>query len=387
MRYTETHPWMTFELDLRNVPTRFWTLLGDACAKCEFISGLPLQPDTADELHRVYLARGARATTAIEGNSLSEDEVLRIARDELRLPSSKQYLGTEVRNILDACNEMTNALARWTDLPLDTARITYLNRQVLNGLEFYDGAASGEIRTHDVVVGRYRGAPAEDCQYLLNRLCEWLGGMDLDAGLPDLTLPILEGIVAHLYLAWIHPFADGNGRTARLMEFQILMQSGVPSPAAHLLSNHYNETRAEYYRRLERSSAAPGPDGVTQFLVYALQGFVDGLASQIDFVIRQVWQDVWTNHVHNEFRNVSGPAAGRRRNLVLDLSESDNPVPRSRIRDLTPRLADAYHGKTSRTIARDLDALEKMGLIERSEDGVSAKRDAVRAFLPLRRGA
>lgn len=54
---------------------------------------------------------------------------------------------------------------------------------------------------------------------------------------------IFKAVVAHLYLAWIHPVGDGNGRTARLVEFQILLSSGVPSPAAHLLSNHYNQTR------------------------------------------------------------------------------------------------------------------------------------------------
>ncbi len=38
-------------------------------------------------------------------------------------------------------------------------------------------------------------------------------------------------------MAWIHPFGDGNGRTARLLEFLILARCGmVPLPAAHLLS-------------------------------------------------------------------------------------------------------------------------------------------------------
>ena len=56
------------------------------------------------------------------------------------------------------------------------------------------------------------------------------------------SIAILRAITAHLYLIWIHPFGDGNGRLARLVEFTILLKSGIPSIAAHLLSNHYNAT-------------------------------------------------------------------------------------------------------------------------------------------------
>ncbi|MBW2661693.1 MAG: Fic family protein, partial [Deltaproteobacteria bacterium] len=37
----------------------------------------------------------------------------------------------------------------------------------------------------------------------------------------------------------MHPFGDGNGRTARLLEFEALLSSGVPAPSSQLLSNHY----------------------------------------------------------------------------------------------------------------------------------------------------
>ena len=117
----------------------------------------------------------------------------------------------------------------------------------------------GAIRRHSVTVGRYLGAPAEDCRYLLERLCTWLEATDF-APQPgvELVYAILKAIVAHVYLASIHPFGDGNGRTARVMEFQILMVAGVPTPAAHLRSNHYEETRAEYYRQLDAASRSGG---------------------------------------------------------------------------------------------------------------------------------
>ena len=380
MEYRETHPWITFELDLRNAPARFWMLLGEACAKCEHIAGVPLTPDTADRLNRVFLERGAQATTAIEGNTLSLEEVSELARGELRLPPSKEYLGVEVRNILDTFDDMAKDLASGRTPALDTERVKYLNRRVLDGLELDDGVTPGEIRSYEVGVGRYKGAPASDCRYLLDRLCEWLNGMDFELGRSELAPAILKAVVAHLYLAWIHPFGDGNGRVARLVEYQILLSAGVPDPATHLLSNHYNETRSEYYRRLDRSGRTP--NGVVEFLAYALQGFVDGLEDQIRVIMERARKDIWTNYVHSRFSDLSGPANARRLRLVLDLSDFGGPVARRDIRLLTPALAEAYHGKTEKTITRDLNALARMGLINRGEQGIISGEDSILAFLP-----
>ena len=381
MEYRNSHPWITFQLDLRNAPARFWMLLGAACSKCEQIASVPLLPDTAERLHQLYLERGVRATTAIEGNTLSEQEISKLARGELDLPPSKQYLGIEVQNILDACNDMLDEIRRGAAPTLDARRVKDINRMTLSGLDIIlsDEVAPGEIRSHEVGVLRYRGAPARDCEYLTNRMCQWLDGMSFDLGSP-LAAPILKAILAHLYLAWIHPFGDGNGRTARLLEYQILLSAGVPSPAGHLLSNHYNDTRSEYYRRLDRSSRVRGGD--MEFIVYALQGFVDGLDSQIEEIREQILDTTWTNYVHAQFADKSGAVDTRRRHLALDLSKSDAPVPRAGIRTLTPRLAEAYLNRTAKTITRDVNYLKRMGLILEGKDGITANKRIVLSLLP-----
>ena len=74
--YERTHPWIRFSLDLRSAPWSLWVVLGECQSKCEEMAGVPLRPDTAEGLHQLFLARGALATTAIEGNTLSEEEVL-----------------------------------------------------------------------------------------------------------------------------------------------------------------------------------------------------------------------------------------------------------------------------------------------------------------------
>ena len=60
---------------------------------CERIAAAPLDPKVADAIHDIYLAKGALATTAIEGNALSEEEARARIERELELPPSQEYLG------------------------------------------------------------------------------------------------------------------------------------------------------------------------------------------------------------------------------------------------------------------------------------------------------
>ena len=76
----------------------------------------------------------------------------------------------------------------------------------------------------------------------------------------------------HVYIAMIHSFGDGNGRTVRLIEFYILLRAGLPDIASHILSNHYNDTRQEYYRQIDLCIRERDLSG---FVRYVVQGFRD----------------------------------------------------------------------------------------------------------------
>jgi Fic family protein len=383
--FERTHPWISFKCDLGRTGPDLWIALGEAASKCEHISRVPLRPATAKALHQLYLAKGAAATTAIEGNTLSEDEVLKAVEGRLEVSPSREYLKQEVANIIGACNGICARIEADTLPAMTTELVRDYNRQVLEKLPVREEVRPGELRVHSVIVGNvYRGAPAEDCPWLMDRLCEWLNGPEFQA--PNDSVPgrgivyaILRAVVAHLYLAWIHPFGDGNGRTARLLEFHILLSAGVPSPVAHLFSNHYNQTRAEYYRQLDHASRSGGD--LLPFVQYAVRGLVDGLRDQLEKIWTQQWDVVWRNFVHERFQNRNSPADTRQRHLALDLGEGWVEI--HNITELTPRLARAYAGKTSKTLQRDLNALVEMGLVSRQERMVHAQREVILAFLPL----
>jgi Fic family protein len=378
--YRQSHSWINFEADLQRAGHRLWMLIGEAESKCQHIAGVPLRPDVARKLYEVYLSKGVHATTSIEGNTLSEKQVQEQIEGNLRLPKSQEYLGVEVQNILDACNEIASELLRNPATPLTAERICHFNALVLRGLDVDDETRPGEICEHSVGVGNYRGAPAEDCPHLVARLCGWLDS-DLRAPSEDMKFAyaLIKAVLAHLYIAWIHPFGDGNGRTARLIEFQLLVQSGlVPFPSAHLLSNHYNKTRTRYYTELDRSSKAR--DGVVSFLEYAIQGFVDGLREQLDYIRAQQLAVTWENYVHNLFRGKDTQAYRRQKHLVLDMPAG--PTSRKDLMRVSARIAAEYAGKGEKTLSRDINALLGMGLIVRRGRDFVPNRGAILAFLP-----
>ena len=381
--YEETYPWLNFNLDLRQIEHTTWLLIGEAVSKTEHIAGVPLNPEAAQRLHAVYLAKGALATTAIEGNTLTEEEVRRHLDGTLQLPRSRQYLGQEIDNIVDACNRIGNEVIREGTRDITADEIRAYNALVLRGLPVEEGVVPGELRSHSVMVGRYRGAPAEDCAYLLDRFCQWLNTLEFPEGLKA-PYSVLAAIAAHLYFVWIHPFGDGNGRTARLIEFRYLLEAGFPTPAAHLLSNFYNLTRTEYYRQLDQAGRSGGE--MAHFIAYAAQGLVDQLREQLGVIRNLQWDATWRNYVYQRLGK-GGAAHSRRRRLVLDLSKVETNhgwVAVSEIPELTPGLAREYAGRTSKTLSRDLNALADMNLIRRERRQVKANRELILAFLPAR---
>ena len=233
-------------------------------------------------------------------------------------------------------------------------------------------------------VFRLPGAPAEDCELLLVKLCDWLSKpwvttvVNYPAQDHRRLDAILKAIMAHLYIAWIHPFGDGNGRTARLLEFFLLATGGVPFPAAHLLSNHYNETRSDYYQHLSAASKSGG--NVIPFIVYALRGFVDQLKSQIAVVRGEQLDLFWKNYVHQLLRD--SETGRRRRYLIEDLAAYPKGIVRSKMSEVSVRVLKQYMGKGEKTVQRDIAELERLGLVRKEGDRYFVNRELVLAYLP-----
>ncbi len=377
--YERTHTWISFRLPSDRAEPLCWAMLGTAAARCQQAAAAVLPPGAAQELHTLYLSRGARATTAIDGNTLTEAEVNAQIEGRLDLPASREHLGREVRNMVAAYQQIVATVRTGPPPTLSTEWITLSNRLALEGLDSQPEpeVALGQIRDNRVVV-------------LLDRLCRWLSsGPTLRIGSDDenrLANGILRAILAHLYLAWIHPFRNGNGRTARLVEYLLLTAAGVPPPAAHLLSDHYHRTHPAYHVQRKRGShAGAGAGDPWGFIAYALEGFVAGLAEHCREIARVQAGLAWKQLVHQEIRGTHPSAAyDRRREIALSLARQSAPVRRRAVPDLSPALARLFARKTAKTLTRDLNWLIQAGFVQRTRGGYRARIGIVQGFrIPL----
>ena len=381
-KYQASHPWLNFTVNLKPAPAQLWMLLGEAQSKCEHIAGVPLQPQLAEEFHLIYLAKGVKATTAIEGNTLTEEEVRQQIEGKLTVPESKEYLKQEVANITHACNLIQKRVLEKSREPFTLEDICEYNGLILTDIKCEPHVVPGRIRTTSVGVGAYKAVPHEDCEHLLEELCKCLNENNQISSLSIVSCGILRAIIAHLYIAWIHPFGDGNGRLARLIEFRLMLEAGIPTPACHLLSDHYNNTRTEYYRQLDDASRSKG--NLVPFIIYALRGLVDGLKEQIDKIKEQQYRVSWVNYVHEVMRDYDTPVGKRRRDLALELSKQEEPIDLRKMMYFTPLIAELYKEKTYKTMRRDLIFLLEHGLIRVQKEKCKANKELILAFLPAK---
>jgi len=341
-------------------------LLGQCYAYINYsILNIPIRPDYRRQLLSVFLNKGALATTAIEGNTLSENDLAQIqsGRD---LEPSRKYQQQEVENILEAFNVILKELI-WekSSTVISPELIRRFNEMVGKNIGEAFGGNPGQFRRRNVVVGAYRPPSFEMVEGLVKKLCDWLIQDFHYNREQHFDEAVIEAVVSHVYIAWIHPFLDGNGRTARLLEFYILMRAGVPSIASHILSNHYNNTRTEYYRQLQNASET---GDLSAFIQYAVEGFRDGLEATIEIIHKNQTELTWNNFVHDI--TVKMQDEGKNQKTLRRIRQLAYNIPADRfysldeIAILNPEIAGIYRGLNLATLRRDLDLLAEKELIK-----------------------
>ncbi|PKN51074.1 MAG: Fic family protein [Deltaproteobacteria bacterium HGW-Deltaproteobacteria-13] len=364
--------------------------LGQSECIIQSIASMPLMPENRQRLLKVSLRKGARATTAIEGNTLSEEDIEKMEAGE-KLPPSKEYLQIEVQNIIDALNKIRDeVIEEEKSAILSPELIENFNRLVGQNLGDYFQAVPGKLRIsgQNVVVGQYRAPLGEDVLSLVKQFCEWIRReFKYEDGEQLFRDQIVQAIVVHIYLAMIHPFGDGNGRTARLVEFYLLLRVGLPDIASHILSNHYNNTRNEYYRQLDICVKSRD---LTGFINYAILGFRDGLNEVLDVVQKNALTTSWQNYIYDKLdsnvaKGKTRAVVKRRRTLALAF-----PVDRwISLDDLTNEkgsLAKMYSGRSNAMQVRDVSELENLGLVIRQDKKFKGNIDIMKGLMPMRKG-
>ena len=217
-------------------------------------SGEPPGP----RLRRINRIRSVRGTLAIEGNTLSEEQVSTLldGRPVIAPPREVQ----EARNAFKAYDRYPEwNPASETDL-LDAHGV--LMAALLD--------APGRYRRGPVVVAgpgevHHIGPPADRVPHLMADLLAWVGGTD--------EHPLIASSVFHYEFEFIHPFADGNGRMGRLWQTLILTR-WKPLFADVPVESLIHASQRGYYDAIQDSSARGES---TPFIAYMLDTILGAL--------------------------------------------------------------------------------------------------------------
>lgn len=248
------------------------------------ISRAKLLPQNEIKLRRQALIRMTHSSTEIEGNILNLKQVEAImAHKKVDAPSREIY---EVENYLKALKYI-DQIVPMKDLVAEKILLK-IHKFVTDKTLSKD--QSGHYRQGPVFVVRhrlgftdevvYRGPDAKDVPFLVRDLIEWLKKSQEQ----DINPVIVAGIL-HQEIAAIHPFSDGNGRTARAMATLILYERGYDFRRLFALEDYYNKYRARYYEAINiGKNYQERKTDLTPWLEY----FVRGFKEEIDNVKAQV---------------------------------------------------------------------------------------------------
>lgn len=359
-------------------------MLGECDAYVKAISDIPLQPKYREKLLQLSLIKGAQATTAIEGNTLTQEDIEKI-EEGWKLPPSKEYLEIEVKNILDAFNTLLLEIIQGNNEYIISSDLVKRFHQIIGkDLGDHFDAIPGKFRSDNRFVGPYRAPDYKYVNELMDKLCVWIRDeFHYEKGQSFIT-SVIQAIVTHVYIEWIHPFGDGNGRTGRLLEFYILLRAGLPSIVSHILSNFYNLTRPEYYRQLDQ---AKKNRSLTSFVNYAVRGFRDGLKENFDFIQGNQFLIFWQHYIYEIFADIKytkKEAFKRKRRLILQMP-INKEFDVDEILELTPSIAKDYATVKRPTVLRDLRELQEVELLEKVGKKYRANTKVLKSMMPSRK--
>lgn len=233
------------------------------------ILNAPLVPKWEIDLRREAILKSAYASTSIEGNSLSFEEVsdLMIGRDITALRKDKQ----EVLNYFDTLKYLDS-------LTVDKKeKITNRDILKLHKIITKDTLDSpfhcGKYRSgrQYVIVGNkrtgrvtFKPPSTKEVPQLMDSLLGWINNPKIDIN------PVIKSGIVHYEFVRIHPFIDGNGRTARALATLILIRQGFDIKRFFTLDDFYNSDRPRYYKVLKNVNQ--NTLDLTEWLEYFCEG-------------------------------------------------------------------------------------------------------------------
>jgi len=314
IRYAIPDSWIKYDLFRVSGP------LVNAKAAVLALGSVPYQRSWAEKLQAVQLKREVEGTSRIEGAEFSEPEL------EIALRETPEQLATRSQKQAAAAVGAYRWIARLPeDRPLDDKLILEIHRRIVTGADD-DHCEPGRLRGADenVTFGlpRHRGANGgSECARAFAQLCaaaREMRGHD----------PLIQALAVHYHLAAMHPFMDGNGRTARALEAFLLQKQGLRDTLFIAMSNYYYEEKNDYLSAL--AQVRQDRHDLGAFLVFGLKGIEKQCMRLLDEIKKNIAKSLFRDTMRDLFGRLKSKRkrviAERQLKILEALLESDMGV-------------------------------------------------------------
>jgi len=245
------------------------------------VQDLPITPSVLATLRETARLFSTHYSTMIEGNRLTQEQVSKVIEDKQHFPGrdrdQKEVLGYYAA--LEKLEQLAALQGAVTEKNIQTlhALVMAEGRKKLKPTPYRDGQnVIRDGRSRRIV---YMPPEANDVPLLMKELVDWIASTERQ----ELPCPIRAGI-AHYEFATIHPYYDGNGRTARLLTTLILHRGSYDLRGLYSLEEYYARNLAAYYEALTVGPSHNYYEGrakanITKWVEYFCAGVADSFES------------------------------------------------------------------------------------------------------------
>jgi Fic family protein len=274
-----------FDPNYRMTPKAVSSLMRIEAARQKVLH-LPLTPQVLSSLRETARLYTTHYSTMIEGNRLDPDQIQVVLQHEGHFPGRERD-EHEVKGYYAALHQVE----QWA---VKSEKITEKMIQTLHALVMADGQAKVKpstyregqnvIRDGQTKALIYMPPEAKDVKGLMSGMVKWINSNT------DLPSPVVAGI-AHYQFATIHPYYDGNGRTARLLTTMILHLGGYDLKGLYSLEEYYAQNLGAYYNAISIGESHNYYMGraeaeITSWVEY----FIEGMAISFEKVFQRMEQ-------------------------------------------------------------------------------------------------
>ncbi len=254
--------------------------LVDIASAREVVLNSYLIPKWEVSLRKDALIRATHASTAIEGNPLTIEEVSQLAGGRKVMAARKAEV--EVLNYLRVLEKIENYKEKGKITQKSILKLHKdISREILENPEYEGRYRELQVYVGNRVTGKVVFMPPtpEEVPGLMKEFVEWLNSKDSSQ-----IDPVVVAGVSHYEFVRIHPFVDGNGRTARALATLILYLREFDIKRFFALDDYYDSDRNSYYEALD--SVDPETLDLTRWLEYFTDGVLISIIKVKEKVLR-----------------------------------------------------------------------------------------------------